>query len=329
MPTIALVGDIMLGRGVDAELRDKPPGVCWGTTLPVLEGADAVIGNLECAITEHRRPWSRTPKVFHFRAGPSAIAQLQRANIRAVSLANNHVLDYEEEGFLDTLQFLDRAGIARAGAGRDLKEATAPAMITVAGLRVALLAATDNQPEWAAAPGRLGTWYLDIESDPNALAPLRERAEWARNAGAQLVILSLHWGPNMVTEPPEAFRRFAHGALDFADIVYGHSAHLFQGVERQDGQLILYDTGDFLDDYAVDERLRNDWSFIFLVDLAPTGRLNRLRLLPVQLSFARVDLARGDEFGEIRDCMLRRSRGFGGPLRQTAEGLELDLSTAP
>jgi poly-gamma-glutamate synthesis protein (capsule biosynthesis protein) len=88
-----------------------------------MRSVDLRIVNLECAITSNKEPWARTPKTFHFRADPSAAAVLRAARIDACSLANDHVLDYEE-GLLDTLAHLDDAGIAYAGAGRNPQKAT-------------------------------------------------------------------------------------------------------------------------------------------------------------------------------------------------------------
>ena len=89
---------------VDEALKDyRRSEKLWGDTLSVLEAADLRVINLECAITTHENPWSRTPKTFHFRAGPSrAVSVLRAARIDACSLANNHTLDFEEEGLLDS-----------------------------------------------------------------------------------------------------------------------------------------------------------------------------------------------------------------------------------
>src|SRR3712207_51958 len=109
----------MLGRGA-AEVLDyhmRPEGL-WGALMPLLHAAGPRIINLECATTDSEQPWTRTPKVFHFRAQPSATETLRRARIDACSLANNHTLDFEERGLLDTLEHLDAAGIRHAGAGR-------------------------------------------------------------------------------------------------------------------------------------------------------------------------------------------------------------------
>ncbi|MNX85926.1 Capsule biosynthesis protein CapA [compost metagenome] len=325
--TLAFMGDVMLGRGVNEALRGKPPEAPWGTVLPHLIRADAAIANLECALTDHAAPWARTPKVFHFRAEPWAVRFLTAANVRCVSLANNHSLDFEEEGLLDTLGHLEAAGIAHAGAGRNEREASTPALFEAAGLKVAVIGMTDNEPAFAAGPDHPGTQYLPIRPDSATLARIAEAVREARAQGADLVVLSLHWGPNMVTEPPAPFRAFAHAALaSGVDVLHGHSAHLFQAVERHGGGLILYDAGDFLDDYAVDPILHNDWSFLFLLEVRGTS-LHRLRMLPVRLRYARMDLAEGAEFEAIRERMESRCRPFETPLRETPEGLELSLAS--
>ena len=125
---LALVGDVMLGRGVAAEIErpDRAPESFWGDKLPLLRGADLVIANLECAVTTHPVPWTRYPKVFHFKAPPRATEVLRAAGVRLVSLANNHTLDFEEQGLLDTLDHLDAAGIARAARDGLAVAGTAP-----------------------------------------------------------------------------------------------------------------------------------------------------------------------------------------------------------
>src|SRR5215211_2756405 len=99
---LALVGDVMLGRGVAEEIARRPPESFWGDALPLLRQANLVVAGLECAITSHSIPWTRTPKVFHFRAPPEAVEVLRAAGVGMVSLANNHTLDFEVEGLLDT-----------------------------------------------------------------------------------------------------------------------------------------------------------------------------------------------------------------------------------
>ncbi len=308
MITLALTGDVMLGRGVNETLPDVRPEEPWGDVLPLLASADLRIINLECAITEHEHPWSRTPKVFHFRADPLAIEVLRAAGVDACSLANNHTLDFEERGLLDTLAHLEGAGIRYAGAGRDPGEAARPVLLERG---VALVAFTDNEPAFAAGPYKPGTNFLPVSTEPDVLRRVEGSIEAAREAGASTVVFSSHWGPNMVERPKEVFRRFARAVVDRgADVYYGHSAHVFQGVEIYRGKPILYDTGDFIDDYAVDPKLRNDRSFLFRV-CVEGGDLRGLELFPVALPYARVELARGDERDAILERMVELSAEMG------------------
>jgi poly-gamma-glutamate capsule biosynthesis protein CapA/YwtB (metallophosphatase superfamily) len=314
MIALGLVGDVMLGRGVDEALKDyRRSEELWGDALSVLDAADLRVLNLECAITTHENPWSRTPKTFHFRADPSrAVRVLRAARIDACSLANNHTLDFEEEGLLETLEYLDGAGIRHAGAGCDIEEAARPAILDgPGGEKVALLAFTDNEPAFAAGEDRPGTNYLPTSLEPEVLDRVEAAIAGAREAGADTILFSNHWGPNMVERPRDIFRRFARSVVDRgADVYYGHSAHVFQGVEVYRGKPILYDTGDFIDDYAVDESLRNDRSFVFLVSVEG-GTFRRLELFPVVLSFAQTELATRGESEEILHRMERLSAELG------------------
>jgi len=147
----------------------------------------------------------------------------------------------------------------------------------------------------------------------------------AREAGADIVVFSNHWGPNMVQRPPDLFRRFARAVLDRgADIYYGHSAHIFQGVEIYNSKPILYDTGDFIDDYAIDPKLRNDWSFLFRISLEE-AKLRRLELFPVTLHYAQVESASGAEREAIFDRMERLSREMRTAFTRREDQLVLEL----
>ena len=323
MSTLALTGDVMLGRGVNETLRTARPEEPWGDVLSLLHAADLRIINLECAITQHERPWSRTPKVFHFRADPTTVDVLRAARVDACSLANNHTLDFEERGLLDTLAHLEAAGIGCAGAGRNLEEAERAVLLEGG---ASLVAFTDNEPPFAAGPDKPGTNYLPVSLEPGVMRRVEEAIGAAREAGARTVVFSNHWGPNMVERPREVFRRFARAVVDRgADVYYGHSAHVFQGVEIYRGKPILYDTGDFIDDYAVDPRLRNDRSFLFCVSVED-GDLERLELWPVSLPYARVELARGDERRAIVDRMVSLSAELGTSLFRGEDRLVFEPS---
>lgn len=324
---LAFIGDVMLGRLVDEQIPQRAPESFWGTALPVLRSADAVFANLECAISDRGCPWSRTPKTFFFCARPQAVDVLKAAGIRYVSLANNHILDYEEDAFHDTLMHLDDAGIAHAGAGRTAAEAMMPARLEIGGMKIGVIALTDNEQPFAARHDCCGTYYTEISDDPSVLAPLKAIIDGLRRDGANLIVLSPHWGPNMVLHPPQAFRHFARAAVDAGiDVLHGHSAHVFQGVEIFAGRPILYDTGDVLDDYAVDRILHNDWSFIFMIEIDRAIPV-QLTMFPLRLSFARVDLATGREANDIMGRMAGLCSAFGTRPVQSDGMLRLDISS--
>lgn len=322
---ILFLGDTMLGRTVNERILKNEAGFVWGNTLPILQSADAVIDNLEAVIAKSGTPW-QPEKVFYFKADPKAIEVLKAGNITYVTNANNHAMDYDREALVEMLDHLDKTGIVHSGAGRNLEEAMKPALLSVGLLKIAVIAWTDNEPSWKAGDDLPGVHHLRVNS--GSLKILSKQISEAKQAGADLIIISAHWGPNMVEFPPQAFQDFAKGLIDAgADIFYGHSSHVFQGVEVYKGKLIMYDTGDFVDDYAVDPELRNDMSFIFRVVVDETGP-RKLELLPVLINgqeFCQVNLAEGNLAKRINGMMKERSAGFGTEFEEYKGELRLIL----
>jgi len=311
---LALVGDVMLGRGVDrtvATIEPPDPLLPWGELLPELRGADLTIGNLECCISERGEPWDPGFKPFHFRAGPWAAASLADAGFDFVALANNHALDFGPVALEDTLSYLEHHGVVYAGAGPDLAAACRPARFETRGWRISILAAADHPDDFAASPTTPGTRVIRPDpADPGGAELLHDVAR-ERASGYDLVVVSIHWGPNMNRFPMPGFPAFAHALVDAgAGLVHGHSAHLFQGVELYRGRPILYDTGDFVDDYAVDETERNDLGFLFRVDFRPDARVG-VELVPTRIERCAVRHADPDERAWLFDRMRRLSREFG------------------
>lgn len=281
--TIGFGGDVMIGRLVNEHLAYVPPSYIWGDLLPLLKTTDLNIVNLEAALTTCNK---EVPKVFNFKSDPKNVRVLSEGRIDLVNLANNHVLDYSEEGLIETLNVLDEAGILHVGAGKNIHEAAKAVILERKGVRIGILGCTDNEPTWLAAETRPGTRYIaigDIQALKNDIDTLRAQVD--------ILIVSIHWGPNMRERPAKGFVQFAHALIDNGvDIIHGHSAHIFQGVETYRNGVILYDTGDFVDDYYVDPRLRNDRSFFFLVEVSKKGYCS-FRLVPVLISNFQVNHA--------------------------------------
>jgi poly-gamma-glutamate capsule biosynthesis protein CapA/YwtB (metallophosphatase superfamily) len=247
--------------------------------------ADLFIVNLECCISARGARWPAPGKPFFFRAPPVAAELLAQIGVDCVTLANNHALDYGSEALLDTLEHLRDAGIAYVGAGPDETASRAPHRLRVRSLSLSLLGASDDPPGYAAGPQRPGIAYADLSTDPSggwlagAVAGARARSD--------AVIVAVHWGPNMTDSPRPYVRRAADALLAAGTtLIAGHSAHVFHGATRR----VLYDLGDFVDDYRVDPRLRNDLGLLFLVDLDTRG-LRRLEAIPLKLDHCHTRLA--------------------------------------
>jgi poly-gamma-glutamate synthesis protein (capsule biosynthesis protein) len=312
---IAVTGDVMLGRLVDQRViqnRSVRPEVLWGDVLPVMLTADCRLVNLECVISNQGAEWHPSTKAFHFRASPRAVEFLQAAKVDGVTLANNHVLDYGPEALQDCLDLLDRAGIKHAGAGATLEDALAPMFFVLPQGRVAVVALTDNEPEWEASQTTPGVNYVAYGAH-GLKEPYRSRMvqvlAFARRR-AELVIVSAHVGPNWGA-PSRAIQALAHDLIDMgADLYWGHSNHAPQGIELYKGKAILYSTGDFVDDYWVDQDERNDLSFLFVPELEQ-GHLARIRLYPTCIEELRVRLADDQERIFLTGTMGAKCRAFG------------------
>ncbi|MGY2745056.1 CapA family protein [Pseudarthrobacter sp. O4] len=303
---IALLGDVMLGRLVNDRLKKAPPAYPWGDTLPVLARADLRVANLECVLAAGGEP--EAGKVFHFRSDPKNVASLRSAGIDLVSLANNHVLDFGADAFREMPPALDAAGILHAGAGMDRDAARRPAVRRATGTAVGLIAFTDNQPGWE-ADHEPGVYYVPVVDGDRRVGELLDLVRRTK-ARTGLLIVSAHWGPNWGSEVPSEHRDLAHALIEAgADVVYGHSPHIFRGVELFRNRPIIYSAGDFVDDYAVDPVERNDQSFIFLLD-TDAAVPRSLRLHPTLISDFQVRLARRDA-REIAQRMQRLSKHLG------------------
>jgi poly-gamma-glutamate synthesis protein (capsule biosynthesis protein) len=309
--TIALTGDVMLGRLVNEVVPQRGYAYPWGDVIRTLREADLAMVNLECALTAHARPWrGGLAKPFYFRAEPSLVNALRLAGVDFVSLANNHAMDFEEEGLIDTVRLLDTVGIGHAGAGAGLEAARAPARLTRRGLRVSVVAFADYPEEWAATESAPGINYTPVSLTPEDFRRVESAIAGARR-GADLVVFSIHWGPNMNERPSGRFRAFARAVIEAGvDVFWGHSAHVVQGIEFWRGRPILYDSGDFVDDYAVDPELRNDLGALFRLTVTRAG-VHSLEIVPVKIDDMQVNRAAGLERRWFVERLERLCREMG------------------
>ena len=316
---LALAGDTMLGRGVAGRLAAAGPSSLFSAEVVArAREADLLVLNLECCISTRGEPWPDPFKPFFFRAPPpQAVEALSLLGTSCVTLANNHALDYGEAALLDTIAHLRGAGIAVAGAGADLDEARRPVVLEAAGTRLAVLGVTDHPVAYAATPRGPGVAFADLG---------RGTPPWLHTAiaeaDADAVLLTPHWGPNMTRAPGRALREAAERLLDEGvALIAGHSAHVFHGV----APAVLYDLGDFVDDYRVDPWLRNDLGLLFFVELE-RGLPVRLEALPLALDYCHTRVARGEDAAWIARRFVAACRALGTEAVREGERLVVDLA---
>src|SRR5215211_7965246 len=171
--TLALSGDVMLGRLVNPMIAEHGFAYPWGDLLPTVLGADCFLINLECALTDHTDRWrDGSFKPFYFRADPDVVETLRLAGVNFAALANNHAADYDMAGLLDTVGVLDDAGIGHAGAGADLAAARAPAFLTAAEWRIGVVACADHPAVWAGELPHDGNGESNRRFHPRSARPL-------------------------------------------------------------------------------------------------------------------------------------------------------------
>lgn len=306
----------MLGRGVGEALRTaKPTSLIAEEVASLTRSADLFVLNLECCISERGERWREPDKPFFFRAPPAAVELLVGLGVSCVTLANNHALDFGHDALLDTLDALATAGIATVGAGATIERAREPALLRAADYSLAVVGATDHPPDFAAGIERPGVAFADLR---------RGVPDWLRRTigacRADGVLVTPHWGPNMRAEPVSHVIHSARELLAAgATLIAGHSAHVFQGVRGP----VLYDLGEFIDDYAVDAELRNDLGLLFFVTLEAGGP-RRLEAVPLRLERAHTRLADGADAQWIRARFRAACARLGTEVRETDGRLIID-----
>lgn len=314
---IGITGDVMLGRLVNEKITMTNYTYPWGDVLVLLRNTDVNIINLETTLTTSTK---KVSKVFNYKADPDKVQSLIEAKIDVSNLANNHILDFSEEGLIETISTLDKAGIKHVGAGINKTEALKPVIIKKNNITIGIIGYTDNEPGWEAKENKPGTNYVEVDD----FERIEKEIEKLR-AKVDILIFTIHWGPNMRKKPTTEFRNFAYEIMNKGvDILHGHSAHIFQGIEIYNKKLILYDTGDFVDDYYVTPSLRNDQSFLYLVEVDKEG-LRKIELIPVVISRMQVNKATGSDYREIVSRIKDLSKEFNTTIIGTDRGIFVGL----
>lgn len=233
--TLSFLGDCSIGDSIQyrdystsyhATLQEK--GYAWPFSLvrDVLATDDLTVANLEVVLTTQTR--TRQDKMYNLVGDPAFVQVLKEGGVDLVNTANNHAWDFMSKGYHDALSYLDAADMPHFGTlypyledGSDVYP-----VVDVKGIKV----------------GFVGFSYPQ-ETDK---AKITYRINQLREQGAQLVVVSLHWGREEQPQPESGQASFAKHCIDSgADVVYGHHAHILQSVQFYNGKPIFYSTGNF------------------------------------------------------------------------------------
>ncbi len=357
--TLFICGDVMTGRGIDqvmphpsdpqlfepyvrnakeyVALAEQVNGpipkpvdytYIWGDALAEFQrmAPDVRIINLETSITTNDKHWPG--KGIHYRMHPKNIPCLTAAEIDCCVLANNHVLDWGYQGLAETLQTLHDAKIKTAGAGRNHKEAAAPAIMEVSGeTRIIVFSfgmeSSGVPDEWAAGTNKGGVNQLPNLS-AKTIRRIAEQIHSVKQPG-DIVVASIHWGGNWGYHIPNDHIQFAHELIDSADadVIHGHSSHHPIGIEVYRDKPILYGCGDFLNDYegiSGYERYRDDLALMYFVRMEPvSGKLIGLEMVPTQIKGFRSNRASDVDTQWLQKTLNRECKKFDGRIELTKE----------
>ncbi len=240
--SLTVVGDVIFGRTVHRIMvQRKDWQAPFRAVADELSWADLTIANLECALTRRYAP-PEDPRTLRFLSFPEAIAGLQLAGIDAVSLANNHSMDFGWQALQDTKDALAQVGIVSFGAGANVESALEPAILCAGTVTVALLGFDGISTEWYGATNHSpGTAPLRPELVQKAISAAANRAA--------IVIPYFHWGVEYTLVPTTFQRQIARLAIDSgATLVVGSHPHWVQGVEWYRDRPIFYSLGNFVFD---------------------------------------------------------------------------------
>ncbi len=359
--SLFMAGDVMTGRGIDqvlpnpgdpriyepyikdargyVELAERVNGpiqkpvqcnYIWGDALDELERAkpDVRLINLEASITISNDYWP--DKGIHYKMHPKNVSCLTAARIDYCSLANNHVLDWGYAGLLETLDTLEKENIRYSGAGQDLQRASLPEIININDKgRVILfsygLRSSGIPNKWAAKKDRPGVNFL-VRLSNKTIRHIKDQVDKIKQEG-DIVIASIHWGSNWGYAIPNYHIEFAHQLIDEAgiDVIHGHSSHHARPLEIYKGKLIIYGSGDFINDYegiSGYEEYRDDLVLMYFADVNPaTGKLVQLQMIPMMIKQFRLNRASRNDAIWLKDTLNRESERFGTRIQLTEDNI--------
>lgn len=285
--TVLGAGDILVHPELwDQARRDGRGQLDFAPMLapirPAVDSADLALCHLETPLAPPGGPYVGFPR---FSVPREVVQGIKSAGYEGCSTASNHSIDQGYEGVKRTLDALDAAGLGHTGTYRSARDATRPRIYPVDGVRVAHLSYTKSFNGLRPPAGR--AWVANlIEVDE-----IRKDAARARSAGAEIVLVSLHWGTEYEHEPDVDQQTWAReiAKIKNVDLVFGHHAHVVQPVERIGDKWIIYGMGNQLARHAEPINTQRD-GVMMRVTFGPAEATKRWKVSAVEALPTFVDL---------------------------------------
>lgn len=239
--TASFVGDIMLGRHVEAITERYGQEYLFRHVKSLLQSSDYVSGNFEHPIVL-QDDYEKADQYIHLHTSGESAETLKKMNFSVLTIANNHTMDFGESGLKDTIDTFKKVGLAYVGAGKNLKEASKINYQKINGIVVASIGITDSYVKDAVAlDKRAGV----LPANPEIILPIINKAQ----STADLVIVNIHWGQEYDNDPSPRQKQLAKAmAKAGADIIIGHHPHVLSTVEIHGDSIIFYSLGNFIFD---------------------------------------------------------------------------------
>ncbi|MFD3546448.1 CapA family protein [Streptomyces sp. NPDC058655] len=287
--TLVATGDIIPYPSIIQRSADDAGRAGEYDFRKILAGVKPLVSAADLAICHHEIPYGRPGGPYTgyptFKAPHQLADALRDTGYDSCSTASNHTLDDGYDGLARTLEHLDRAGIAHVGSARSAEEAKAPAVMSAGGAKVAQLSYTYGTNGIPLPQGK--PWAVNLIDRDRIVADARA----ARAGGANVVVLSIHWGTEWQTAPDEQQRELARAltasrgadGLPDIDLVLGTHNHVPQPYEKINGTWVVFGMGDQVASFVPADKLRGNQSSVPRFTFAPAaGRTGRWEVVKAE-----------------------------------------------
>jgi poly-gamma-glutamate capsule biosynthesis protein CapA/YwtB (metallophosphatase superfamily) len=291
--TVSVSGDLLIHSPVYARALELGGGATYDFA-PMFEPIRRYVAGPDLAFCHVETPMAPgVPQSYPlFKTPPELAKAIAATGWDACTTASNHTLDFGEEGIASTLRALDGAGVRHTGSFVSARERRRPLILEANGVKVAWIAYTDATNGIPPPTPH----SVNVAEDEGDLRPVLADARRARKAGAEVVLVNMHWGPEFVSDPDGDQRRQADALTrsNLITAVVGQGPHVVQPIERINGKFVVFSEGNLIsnEDANCCPAATQD-GLIALLDLIVDGsgaRVERVRYVPIWVEHPTYDV---------------------------------------